>query len=301
LIQYFLEIALRKISGGAALTDNQCNLKQTNKDQSEDFFRNINIQFLIHELKGPVNVIETNIRMLLELQKDFGHLTAAQQQILKRSMRSTFKLRDIIHSILEVGSSQSGRIDLQQFDVVQCATEVLVHALETVDCVAAADPEAETDPVGYLAANGIALDVSPEVQGVCLRQDKTKFMYILGNLARNGLHYKNAQMAVQMALMADSLQIIVSDDGPGIKPKDHKNLFKCYNQKRSKRAVVRKGHGLGLASSRILARYLGGDITIDSQCSEGARFVLLLPLILDDQSAREDGYDVHVVDDITST
>lgn len=267
----------------------------SNRDQAEDFFRSINIQFLVHELKGPLYVIETNTRMLLEFEKKFGRLTASQQKILQRSMRSAASLRNIVHSLLEVGSNQAGRINLQRFNVVQCTAEVLADALETVHCDVLDIPGTSAVSADYLAANGIDLSFSPEVQSVCLRQDKTKFEYILGNLVRNGLHFRCSRVGVRLGMKAEQLEICVYDDGPGIEPRDQELLFKRYAHKSPKGRAQRKGHGLGLASSRILARCLGGDITIDDTYSGGARFVLRLPLILDEQAAEKMGYEIHEV------
>jgi signal transduction histidine kinase len=39
-----------------------------------------------------------------------------------------------------------------------------------------------------------------------------------------------------------------------------------------------KGHGLGLAISRRIARLLGGDVTVRSSLGEGSTFLLWLPL-----------------------
>lgn len=251
----------------------------------KDFFRTINIQFLIHELKGPLDVIETNIRMLLEFQNRCGPFSASQQEALRRSMRSAAKLRNIIHSLLEVGSSQSGHINLQRFNIVQCTTDVIANALETVNCKNLESPKTKADPKDYFEANGIYLTVSPEVQGVRFRQDKTKISCILGNLIRNRLFYKKSRVMVQLMLKEEEIQINISDDGPGIKPDDLKILFECYAKNQLHSHIQRKGHGLGLSSSRIIARYLGGDITVDASCREGALFVLRLPLELDEKTA----------------
>lgn len=266
----------------------------SNRDQ-EDFFRSVNIQFLVHELKGPLYVIETNTRMLLEFEKKFGRLTASQQKILQRSKRSAASLRNIVHSLLEVGSDQAGRINLHRFNAVQCTAEVLITALETVHCDVLDVPGTNTAPADYLAANGIDLSFSPEVQSVCLHQDKTKFEQILGNLVRNGLHFRCSRVGVRLGMKAEQLEICVYDDGPGIEPEDQEFLFKSYAHKSTKSQAQRKGHGLGLASSRILARCLGGDITIDDADGCGARFVLRLPTILDEQAAEKMGYEIQEV------
>ena len=41
---------------------------------SQHFFREIEVEFLIHELKDPVSIIETGVRTLLEKRDKFGTL-----------------------------------------------------------------------------------------------------------------------------------------------------------------------------------------------------------------------------------
>lgn len=253
-------------------------------DKPIDFFRTINIQFLIHELKGPLDVIETNIRMLLESQNSCGQLPFHQQEALKRSMRSASKLRNIIHSLLEVGSSQSGQINIQKFSVVLCAIDVITNALETVNSKNLESPESNADPKDYFEKHGIYLTISPEVQGAQFRQDETKFRCIFGNLIRNSLFYKKSRVMVKLMLKEKEVLIKISDDGPGIQPDDLKILFECYAKSQLHNYTQRKGHGLGLSSSRIIARYLGGDITVDASLRQGAQFMLRLPLELDEQA-----------------
>lgn len=261
---------------------------RSHRHQREDFFRSINIQLLVHDLKGPLDVIETNIRMLLEFQHDHGRLTASQQKALERAMRNAAKLRSIIHGLLEVGSSQTGRFDLQRFNAVQCTLEVLVDVVETsVGKGGARPPEKHDDPTGYLAANGIHFRLAPEIHGIQLYQDKTKFCHILANLIRNGLCFKSSRVTVEMAVKGEVLEIGVSDDGPGIGPGDRKLLFRRYTHKQPHGHLRRKGHGLGLASSRILARYLGGDISVGDRHQVGIEFVLRLPLTFQDKAGQK--------------
>ena len=42
------------------------------------------------------------------------------------------------------------------------------------------------------------------------------------------------------------------------------------------------GTGIGLTVARSLARRLGGDIVLDTSYKGGARFVMILPMKLDD-------------------
>jgi signal transduction histidine kinase len=72
----------------------------------------------------------------------------------------------------------------------------------------------------------------------------------------------------------------IADDGPGIEPRHQEAVFGRYKQLQSC-ALTRSGHGLGLAGARILARCLGGDISVQSRVGSGAAFRLTLPLALD--------------------
>jgi two-component system, OmpR family, sensor kinase len=267
------------------MTDDNPHHPSYRQEGAQDFFRQLDIQLLIHELKGPLSVIESNNRMLIEWPDRYGRLNEFQARALKRSMRCTAKLKNIIQGILEVGSSQTGCFRLGRFDVVHSTTEILVDVLETELCKPIGEPYGPEYDIGqqqyeYLSANGIFLEISPEVKGLVLNQDEAKFRHILANLVRNALQHKKSTVIVQMTLKKPNLEICVNDDGHGIAPEDQPKLFQCYTQiKTAHREVRVKGHGLGLACSRILARRIGGDITIDTLCRSGSRFILQLPLM----------------------
>jgi signal transduction histidine kinase len=83
-----------------------------------------------------------------------------------------------------------------------------------------------------------------------------------------------------MDTQGERLVLAVRDDGPGIEPDLHEFIFKRYTQVKECALVERKGHGLGLAGSLIMARSMGGDIQVTSRKGEGATFHLTLPLQL---------------------
>jgi signal transduction histidine kinase len=68
-------------------------------------------------------------------------------------------------------------------------------------------------------------------------------------------------------------QAHVADRGPGIASEDQQRIFE-----RGERAKgAEGGTGLGLAIARRLAQSMGGDITLESEAGQGARFTLSLP------------------------
>lgn len=66
------------------------------QDELQNVFCQLDIQLLIHELKGPLSVIINNNRMLLELQHRYGRLSESQENALKRALRSMGKIDNLI-------------------------------------------------------------------------------------------------------------------------------------------------------------------------------------------------------------
>ncbi len=74
------------------------------------------------------------------------------------------------------------------------------------------------------------------------------------------------------------IDLAVSDDGPGIDPDARERIFDPFMQVDSTSTREAPGLGLGLPVCRELARALGGDLHVDGDEGDGARFVLSLPL-----------------------
>jgi signal transduction histidine kinase len=245
------------------------------------FFREVDIEFLVHELKDPVAVIETGLRTLLERQERFGELTPRQQKILERNLRNCRKARDMIHHLLEIGRSQAGCFHACAFRPEISACQAVMDAVETVSasaCLEVAGAAPLEGAMAVLSEQGITVRMAPEVRDIQLVQDETKFRQIVGNLVKNALHHRKELLEIRVEVEKGLLAVEVTDDGPGIEPEDHQTVFERYIQVKECALVPRGGHGLGLAGARILARCMGGDITIRSVRAQGATFRFVLPL-----------------------
>ena len=252
-------------------------------DTPEDFFRNVEIEFLIHELKDPLAIIETGLRTLLERQDKYGQLAPRQEKTLKRTLRNSKKARQMLNNLLEIGRSESGCFFSCRFQPADSAYQALKDSIETVagnvfDEFMSCDNE--DDARACLSRAGIRLDIDHQVVRTEMFQDEVKFRQIIGNLIKNALHHRQKRVEVKVKVENDQLIADVIDDGPGIDPDHHELIFKRYAQVKECSIVPRRGHGLGLAGALILARTLGGDIKIYSELGKGATFRLNLPLNL---------------------
>lgn len=247
------------------------------------FFQDISIEFLIHELKDPIAVIETGLRTVLEKQEMFGPLSAKQANTLMRSLRNARKAWGLLNDLLEVGRCEAGCLECSRFPALKALYQALKEALETVTGPASeviGKYQIEAELIKLLNNHGIFVHMAPGTSALEMVQDEIKFRRIAGNLFKNALHHRRQRIDVHMDIDGDRLVLAVKDDGPGIEPDHHELIFKRYTQVKECELVERKGHGLGLAGSLVMARSLGGDIRVTSRKGEGATFCLTLPLHL---------------------
>ena len=247
----------------------------------ENFFKEIEIEFLIHELKDPISIVETGAQMLLKKQERFGPLTERQIKTINRIIRNATKARQMLYSLLEVGRSETGSFSCSQFTPFLVGYEVLLECLD-LHAPATADKvrniHQREAAMEYLKRNGILFTTVPDAEDLQVLQDETKFRQIAGNLIKNGLHYRTEKLELRLDVENDIFVLEVIDDGPGIPDKYQEAIFRRYAQAAECAQIARKGHGLGLAGARMLARSLGGEIHVSSRENKGTTFRLTMPL-----------------------
>lgn len=246
----------------------------------DHFFRELHMEFLIHELKDPLAVAEAGIRSLLERQDKFGTLSIQQEQVLRRTLRGTLKSRSIINMLLEIGRSEAEQFIVVPFLSGKVIRTTLLDILEMMYSdifTQVSEQQTEQDALTVLSNAGIVVHIVPE-EDIELIQDQTKFSQIVGNLIKNALRFRRERVDVRMYRDGERLLVDISDDGPGIKPENHALIFQRYAQIDAEGVLARKGHGLGLAGALILARRLGGNITVQSDAGKGATFRFTVPV-----------------------
>jgi signal transduction histidine kinase len=75
----------------------------------------------------------------------------------------------------------------------------------------------------------------------------------------------------------DWIELSVSDTGIGLTAEQLSKLFGEFSQADATTAQRFGGTGLGLATTRKLARRMGGDVTVVSEPGKGSLFTVRLP------------------------
>jgi len=119
-----------------------------------------------------------------------------------------------------------------------------------------------------------------------VRVDESRLILLLKNLLSNALRYSSADDGpVTVRIMhADSdggsaaLRIEVEDCGPGLSREQREHIGEPFFRGDPSRTRETGGTGLGLYLSLLVAEAHGGSLKLDQEYTNGARFIVLLPL-----------------------
>ncbi len=103
------------------------------------------------------------------------------------------------------------------------------------------------------------------------------FKRCLTNLVENARHHAG-RVAITAARRADSIEITIDDDGPGIPAGDREAVFRPFYRLDRSRNPETGGSGLGLTIARDVIRSHGGEITLGEAPAGGLRALVRLPL-----------------------
>lgn len=107
--------------------------------------------------------------------------------------------------------------------------------------------------------------------------DQVQIQQVVVNLVRNAFEAVRGRPASEIIVATDledrHVLLSVADNGPGIPPERHADLFRAFTTGKQ------SGMGLGLAISRTIVQSHGGELLVDpGGDGHGARFVVRLPL-----------------------
>ena len=204
-------------------------------------------QFLMsvsHDLRTPL----TSVRGFAEAIADGTATdTARAAQVIGAEAR---RLERLVADLLELA-----KLDARSFSLALREVDVAEVVADTVEGFGPA-----------AAAAGVTLVLSPSdpTTGLVATADPERLAQVVANLVENALKYAGARIEVTVERAADSVTVIVTDDGPGIATADAPHMFERLFQ--SSRTPARPvGSGLGLAIVAELVTAMAGQVEATSQ------------------------------------
>ena len=130
----------------------------------------------------------------------------------------------------------------------------------------------------HLLPEGVELKFDSALpEGLSADSDSRRVLQVLVNLLSNSCKNTDAGSIVLKASLSEDgsrIDYAVTDTGVGIPADKAEKIFEKFYKIDS----FKTGSGLGLSTSREIARSLGGELSLDTSCTSGARFVLSIPL-----------------------
>jgi signal transduction histidine kinase len=213
-----------------------------------------------HELRTPLTAINGWAMMLRS-----GRLDGAQSDhAIETIARNAKAQNQIIDDLLDVSRIITGklRLDVAPLHLVP----VIEAAIDTVR------PAAE--------AKGIQLDALLDPTAGAVSGDAERLQQVVWNLLSNAVKFAPNGGRVEVKLeRADShVEIVVADNGHGIKPEFLPYVFEHFRQEDSGTNRQHGGLGLGLAIVRHIVEQHGGTVQAASDgLDKGATFTVALP------------------------
>jgi signal transduction histidine kinase/CheY-like chemotaxis protein len=213
-----------------------------------------------HELRTPLTAINGWALMLRA-----GRLDAEQSaRALETIVRSARSQNQLINDLLDVSRIIAGKMRL---DVVPLKLgSVIEAAVETVR------PAAE--------AKGVHLSALLDPKAGAVSGDAERLQQVVWNLLSNAVKFapNGGRVEVRLKRAGSFAEIIVTDNGQGIKPEFLPYVFERFRQENGGTDRHQGGLGLGLAIVRHIVELHGGTVRVASDgLGKGATFTVALP------------------------
>ncbi|CAM9866660.1 unnamed protein product [Chrysoparadoxa australica] len=222
-----------------------------------------------HDLKNPLAVVETSMDIILEEEK--GKLSSMAADLIRRSKSSARIALNLITDLLDLSRLEGGiRLDFERFNVDEMIESV-------VDSFFLKSKE-----------KNIKILIHKE-NDYDLIADYGRVIQILSNIIGNSLKFTPKEGKIDITIKEyqtdlsyegtnKGLEIIISDNGPGIPTDKLESIFDKFSQARKKDREI--GTGLGLTICKNICELHNGDIYASSEPGKGATFTIRLPRLV---------------------
>ncbi|MCU0794174.1 MAG: ATP-binding protein [Opitutaceae bacterium] len=224
----------------------------------KDFVANVS-----HELRTPLAVIKGYVETLVDSHDTMP--LADRDKFLKTIQRHADRLNSLLEDLLVLSRLESAQHGLARERVD--LGRLLHDALE--------DFRARPESAGHRLSLSVDEAVPP------ILADPLKLGQVVDNLVVNALKYTPAGSRIAISARirdADTVELAVRDDGPGIPESDLPHIFERFYRVEKGRAREKGGTGLGLSIVKHIVQLHGGKVWAESKPGAGTTFFLTLPI-----------------------
>lgn len=231
-------------------------LKKLNRKLEESNITKDRLYSIIaHDLKAPFNSIIGFSELLSEHISDYNADKCREfGEYIGFSAKQSLTL---LENLFAWAQSQSGKLT---FNPQQIALQPVIREIVSV-----------LESSAHIKNITLIILQSTDIE---IYADRNMLMTILRNLISNSIKFTNigGRVEISAVLKENQSEIIVSDNGTGIKPEIKNLLFSLTENITTKGTANESGSGLGLILCREFVEKHGGTIWVDSEVGKGSSF-----------------------------
>ena len=216
------------------------------------------IKQISHEIRTPLNVLSGFTQILTNTDLEIDRKT--RHEINDKIIENTNRITELVNKMLEL-SDISSKTVIERNDTTK-ATQIASEAIKAVSTYETTKLPIALQPVGIV--NQLTLHTSEQAAIRAL-------VLLLDNAER---FTKQGTITLRIDQQGHNVRYIVEDTGIGIPASEAEHIFEEFVQLNE----YEIGTGIGLSVARSICRRLGGDVVLDTSYTQGARFVMTLPL-----------------------
>ena len=229
------------------------------KEQELNELKSRFVSMASHEFRTPLTAILSSATLIGKLNQPGKE--ERREKYVKQIESNVQNLVVILNDFLSMSRLEEGKTSFQPepFDLVQLS-KLVVDEIETSK------------------KEGQKITLKHDRPTILVTLDSKLMRHILVNLISNAIKYsaENTKIDIAITSQDNKAMIQVSDQGIGISPEEHYNLFDRFF--RAKNATNIQGTGLGLHIVKQYTELMGGTVNFKSEVGKGTTFFVEFPV-----------------------
>lgn len=210
---------------------------------------------IAHEIRNPINAIRLNLHALQRLRRFTpGQGSDESVVVIAEANREIERVEGLMRIML--GYARPEKPVEEDIDIRSELDATLSFIKPVMD------------------RDQVTLQSSLPAHPLYVHLDRNRFRQIMLNLLNNAKEAVGREGRIDVSLARkgrDAVEIIISDNGPGVSPGDRERIFDPFY------STKELGTGLGLALVRRFVEEAGGRVVCEVKDSPGARFHVTFP------------------------
>lgn len=228
------------------------------REKELDKLRKMYIDYVVHDIRGPLTSITVNSELLLMQLTDISEKTKKKIEVI---LASANKVNTMASDMLEFSRAQSGNLQLKKEKVA--LSQVLKEAFEPFGAIGKS-----------FLVNGMPYHEGCSVSGE-LYADGEKLQRALYNVFSNAFKHAASRVNLKVERLDEGYRFMVSDDGKGISAEEADRIFDAFYQ--TEDGIKTGGAGLGLSIVKCFVEAHGGNVWVEPGKGSGMTFGFLIP------------------------